>query len=84
MLMLPGCIFLLLVIVAPIISTFGMSLTSYNFMKPQAKTWVGFKNYVDIFKDPFFRLPCSRSSMQPSGMETVLPPKSIVPLTTYL
>ena len=54
MLMLPGCIFLLLVIIAPIISTFGMSLTNYNFMKPQSKTWVGFQNYVDIFKDPFF------------------------------
>ena len=54
MLMIPGCVFLLVVIVAPIISTFSMSLTNYNFTKPQAKTFVGFKNYIDIFKDPFF------------------------------
>ena len=52
--MIPGCVFLLLVIVAPIISTFSMSLTNYNFTKPQSKTFVGFKNYIDIFKDPFF------------------------------
>ena len=54
MLMIPGCVFLLVVIVAPIISTFSMSLTNYNFIKPQSKTFVGFKNYIDIFKDPFF------------------------------
>ena len=54
MLMIPGCVFLLVVIVAPIISTFSMSLTNYNFTKPQSKTFVGFKNYIDIFKDPFF------------------------------
>ena len=54
MLMIPGCLFLLSLIIAPIISTFLMSLQSYNFTKPDAKSWIGLKNYVDIFKDALF------------------------------
>lgn len=54
MLMIPGCLFLLALIVAPIISTFLMSLQSYNFTRPDARSWIGMKNYVDIFNDSLF------------------------------
>lgn len=53
-LMIPGCLFLIALIVAPIISTFLMSLQSYNFTKPDAKSWIGLRNYVNIFKDALF------------------------------
>lgn len=33
-----------------------MSLENYNFTKPKARTWIGFKNYIDIFTDPLFWL----------------------------
>lgn len=41
-------------IIAPIISTFLMSLQSFNFTRPDARSWIGVKNYVDIFKDSLF------------------------------
>jgi multiple sugar transport system permease protein len=53
-LMIPGTIFLIIVILAPIISTFVMSLQSYNFTRPSAKSWIGLKNYADIFTDSLF------------------------------
>jgi len=52
--MIPGTIFLIIVILAPIISTFVMSLQSYNFTRPSAKSWIGLKNYADIFTDSLF------------------------------
>lgn len=54
MLMLPGTLFLILLIVAPIVSTFLMSFQSYNFTKPSAKSWIGIKNYISIFTDTLF------------------------------
>lgn len=50
----PGCLFLLIVIVAPIVSTFITSLKSYNFIKPNAQSWVGLRNYIEIFSDALF------------------------------
>lgn len=52
--MIPGCLFLVFLILIPIISTFSMSLENYNFTKPKMRSWVGFKNYIDIFTDPLF------------------------------
>ncbi|MFA5570351.1 MAG: carbohydrate ABC transporter permease [Sphaerochaetaceae bacterium] len=31
-----------------------MSLQSYNFTRPSAKSWIGLKNYADIFTDSLF------------------------------
>ncbi len=52
--MIPGTLFLALIIVMPIISTFIMSLKEYNFIKPRSAYWVGMANYVEILTDASF------------------------------
>ncbi|MBQ8086813.1 MAG: sugar ABC transporter permease [Clostridia bacterium] len=48
---LPSFAVLLVFIAFPIVRSFYLSLTDYNVLKPPS--FVGFKNYVSAFKDPF-------------------------------
>lgn len=54
LLKIPGCLFLALVVVAPIFSTLITSFKNYNFRRPDAQYWVGLKNYIDIINDNLF------------------------------
>ncbi len=53
LMILPSYFIFFVIILVPICWSFGMSFTDYNF-----KTWnfVGFKNYINIFKDELFLL----------------------------
>jgi len=49
----PALFIYLAVIAFPVISSVGLSFTHYNVYKNIAK-WIGFANYIKIFKDPVF------------------------------
>lgn len=47
----PGLFFFIVFVVYPLIESLGLSLYSYNL---ETYTWVGFQNYVNLFKDEVF------------------------------
>jgi len=49
---LPGFLFLALFTFYPILKTGVMSFTDWHIGQDQASPWVGWQNYVDVFKDP--------------------------------
>ncbi|MFA6620496.1 MAG: sugar ABC transporter permease [Bacilli bacterium] len=51
-LFLPGFAFLALFTFYPIIKTAVMSFTDWHIGENQASPWVGFQNYVSVFRDP--------------------------------
>lgn len=48
---LPSLAILLVFVAYPIVRSFYLSLTNYNVLKPP--TFIGLKNYISAFKDPF-------------------------------
>ena len=54
--LLPACILLIVFMVAPFVSAFGLSLTNQKLIpNPMVPAkFVGFRNYIQIFKDTSF------------------------------
>lgn len=52
--MLPGFLFIALYMAYPLGRSLYLSFTQYNFAFDSAPTFVGFKNYIDMFKDAYF------------------------------
>jgi ABC-type sugar transport system permease subunit len=50
----PAFLFVLLFMVFPLLYSLYLSTTSYNFAYDVSPTFIWFKNYVEIFKDPLF------------------------------
>ncbi len=50
----PAFVFVILFMVFPLVYSFYLSTTSYNFAYDDAPTFVFLKNYVEIFQDPLF------------------------------
>jgi multiple sugar transport system permease protein len=53
-LILPVMVVLVLVNVYPLIYSLSISLTNFNLANPLKKAFIGFQNYIQLFKDPFF------------------------------
>jgi ABC-type sugar transport system permease subunit len=51
---LPAFLFVLLFMIFPLFYSLFLSTTSYNFAYDAAPTFILFKNYIEIFKDPLF------------------------------
>lgn len=51
---LPAIILLLLFLFIPSIMSFYYSFTDYNMLTPQAKIFIGLKNYINLFSDDVF------------------------------
>lgn len=51
---LPAALFILLMMAFPVIFTFGVSLTDWSMSTGGASNFVGFQNYIDMFKDQRF------------------------------
>jgi len=52
--MLPGFLFIALYMAYPLGRSLYLSFTQYNFAFDKVPTFVGFQNYFDMFKDPYF------------------------------
>jgi sorbitol/mannitol transport system permease protein len=52
---LPALIFTIVVTQLPFVITFWYSLHTWDFLKPGSFQWGGFTNYVESFRDQFFR-----------------------------
>ena len=53
--LLPALIFTILVTQLPFLMTIWYSLRSWNLLRPDGNTFVGLRNFVDIFGDSTFR-----------------------------
>lgn len=51
---LPAALFILLMMAFPVVFTFGVSLTDWSMSTGGASKFVGFANYIDMFKDQRF------------------------------
>jgi ABC-type sugar transport system permease subunit len=51
---LPAFLFVLLFMIFPLFYSLFLSTTSYNFAYDASPTFILFKNYIEIFKDPLF------------------------------
>lgn len=51
---LPACLIIFCFVVYPLVYTFYLSFTDYNFAYDLKPTFVGLKNYIDMFKDKLF------------------------------
>lgn len=51
---LPAFLFVLLFMIFPLLYSLFLSTTSYNFAYDASPTFILFKNYIEIFKDPLF------------------------------
>jgi len=51
---LPAFLFVLLFMIFPLLYSLFLSTTSYNFAYDASPTFIFFKNYIEIFKDPLF------------------------------
>ncbi|GET10359.1 carbohydrate ABC transporter permease [Ligilactobacillus agilis] len=54
MFILPALVLLLLFLFIPSIMSFYYSFTDYNMLTPQAKVFIGLKNYISLFSDEVF------------------------------
>ena len=52
--MLPGFLFIAIYMAYPLGRSLYLSFTQYNFAFDATPTFVGMKNYIDMFKDPYF------------------------------
>lgn len=52
----PAIILFLMIIAGPILVSLGISLTNYDFRPNQVAEFVGFENFIKLFKDPIFWL----------------------------
>jgi len=52
----PSFAFIFLFMVYPLVHSFYLSFTKYNFVFDRTPTFIGFRGYIDIFKDPEFIL----------------------------
>jgi fructooligosaccharide transport system permease protein len=50
----PAMLLLVLFLFVPAIMSIYYSLTDYNMLMPQARMFIGLKNYLTLFKDPIF------------------------------
>ncbi len=50
----PGFLFIAIYMAYPLVRSLFLSFTQYNFAFDDAPTFVGLKNYVDMFSDTFF------------------------------
>lgn len=55
LLILPALLFLLVFLIYPMLSTVYQSFWNLSYFKPDAKTFVGFKNYIKLFSQQGFR-----------------------------
>ncbi|WP_148866370.1 ABC transporter permease subunit [Thermosediminibacter litoriperuensis] len=53
--MMPFIVSISVFLLGPLIFAFIISFKNFSFLNPEAATWVGFKNYVQLFRDPVFR-----------------------------
>lgn len=53
--LLPALIFMIVVTQVPFVFTLYYSTQSWNLVRPGSQTFVGFQNYVDVFRDSVFR-----------------------------
>lgn len=53
--LLPALLFVIVVTQLPFLLTVVFSFQSWNLVRPDSRHWVGFANYVDLFKDAAFR-----------------------------
>lgn len=51
---LPALLFIAVFLIVPSILAGYYSLTNYNLLKPDAKTFIGLQNYIKVFEDPIF------------------------------
>lgn len=51
---LPACLIIFCFVVYPLVYTFYLSFTDYNFAFDLEPTFVGLQNYIDMFKDKLF------------------------------
>lgn len=51
---LPACLIIFCFVVYPLVYTFYLSFTDYNFAFDLKPTFVGLQNYIDMFKDKLF------------------------------
>ncbi len=54
-LVLPMVLFILVFTIGPVIYAFLLSFQNFNMLAPQRSTFIGLKNYTDLFKDPVFK-----------------------------
>ncbi|MBB3038304.1 carbohydrate ABC transporter permease [Hoyosella altamirensis] len=53
--LLPALIFMIVVTQIPFVFTLYYSTQSWNLVRPGSRSFVGFQNYVDVFRDSVFR-----------------------------
>ena len=53
-LLLPSILVMVFVVGFPMLYSFYLSFTNFNLLNPHAIKFVGFKNYITLFKDPIF------------------------------
>ncbi|MCW4353677.1 sugar ABC transporter permease [Hoyosella sp. YIM 151337] len=53
--LLPALIFMIVVTQIPFVFTLYYSTQSWNLVRPGSRTFVGFQNYADVFRDSVFR-----------------------------
>jgi multiple sugar transport system permease protein len=51
---LPAVLFILIMMAFPVIFTFGVSMTDWSMASGGVSKYIGFENYINMFKDPRF------------------------------
>jgi|LSQX01.1.fsa_nt_gb ABC-type sugar transport system permease subunit len=64
---LPSLAFIFLYMVYPLFHSFYLSFTKYNFVFDRSPTFVGVRNYMNIFKDAEFLLSLKNTAVFTSG-----------------
>ena len=72
----PALLFALVFLYAPVVFSVGLSLSDWNFIRPQAQ-FVGLDNYARIFRDPNFRDALSNTGLY---CLVLIPAQILVPL----
>lgn len=54
LLVLPALLFLVVFLVYPMVNTIWLSFWKYSYFEPEARTFIGLKNYFSLFKDVGF------------------------------
>lgn len=57
----PGLLVLFIINLIPILDTIYTSMFDYYLPMPQDKTFIGFANYINLFKEPRFLGSCART-----------------------
>src|SRR3984893_2329626 len=65
--LLPALVFTIIVTQLPFVLTLWYSLQSWSLVRPGSQPFVGFTNYVDVFKDTQFRTPAINTVIMTVG-----------------